>query len=119
MSSENLIVSLAKVLIAAAWADGELNNEEVNIMKDLLYQLPTGSASGNSFYTAREWSEIEMYLDSPVPPEERARLIAELQAELQTDKIKSWYSMHWTSWSVPMASSPEKTKPSSTRSVCR
>ncbi len=71
MSSENLIVSLAKVLIAAAWADGELNNEEVNIMKDLLYQLPTGSASGNSFYTAREWSEIEMYLDSPVPPEER------------------------------------------------
>jgi uncharacterized tellurite resistance protein B-like protein len=88
MQSENLIVSLAKVLIATAWADGELNNEEVNIMKDLLYQLPSGATSSNTFYTAREWSEIEMYLDSPVPPEERARLIDELQAELQTDQDK-------------------------------
>lgn len=88
MQSKNLIVSLAKVLIATAWADGELNNDEVNIMKDLLYQLPSGATQSNTFYTAREWSEIEMYLDSPVPPAERARLIDELQAALQTDQDK-------------------------------
>ena len=32
MSSENLVVALAKVLIAAAWADGELDNEEVSAL---------------------------------------------------------------------------------------
>ncbi len=89
MASGHLIVALAKVLVAAAWADGELDNEEVNIMKDLLYRLPQGATSNNSYYTEQEWAQIEMYLDSPVPPEERARLIADLQAALQTDEDKA------------------------------
>lgn len=90
MASGNLIVALAKVLIAAAWADGELDNEEVNIMKDLLFHLPRASSSnGNSFYTATEWAEIEMYIDSPVPPEERARLIEDLRESLKTPEDRT------------------------------
>lgn len=90
MASGNLIVALAKVLIAAAWADGELITEEVNIMKDLLFRLPRANSNNdNSFYTATEWAEIEMYLESPVLPEERARLIEDLSEAIQTPEDKA------------------------------
>lgn len=36
----NVIMALAKVMIAAAWADGSVNNDEINSLKDLLFQLP-------------------------------------------------------------------------------
>ena len=40
MRDETLILTLAKVLIASAWADGELTNDEVNCIKDLMFNLP-------------------------------------------------------------------------------
>lgn len=82
MASGTLIVALAKVLIAAAWADNDLDVEEVNIMKDLLFRLPRSANDGQFAYTANEWAEIEMYIESPVADAERARLISDLQQEL-------------------------------------
>lgn len=76
MSSERLIMALAKVLIAAAWADEDLAHEEVNAMKDLLYHLPQ--------LTARQWASLQMYLESPVGDEERERLVEELRAAIGT-----------------------------------
>ncbi|MCB9160702.1 MAG: TerB family tellurite resistance protein [Caldilineaceae bacterium] len=84
MASGSLIVALAKVLIAAAWADNDLDVEEVNIMKDLLFRLPRSANDAQFAYTATEWAEIEMYLESPVTEAERARLIADLQHELHS-----------------------------------
>jgi uncharacterized tellurite resistance protein B-like protein len=83
-----LIVSLAKVLIAAAWADGQLDTQEVNVMKDLLFRLPRAVNDGSMQYTAVEWAEIEMYIEAPVEASERARLIDDLQAHIRsgTDK---------------------------------
>lgn len=76
MSRSSLILSLAKVIIAAAWADGEISNDEINSLKDLLFHLPD--------ITGREWAMLEMYIDAPVSRQERARLIAELQDELRS-----------------------------------
>ena len=76
MPKERLIMTLAKVLIAAAWADGELSHEEVNSMKDLLWRLPQISA--------RDWASLQIYIDSPVGNAERARLVSDLQQAIRT-----------------------------------
>ena len=76
MSNEHLIMTLAKVLIAAAWADGEPTHDEVNSMKDLLFRLPQLSA--------RQWASLQMYLEIPVGEEERARLVRELQVAIRS-----------------------------------
>jgi uncharacterized tellurite resistance protein B-like protein len=78
MARRKLIFALAKVIIAAAWADGRITNEEVNSLKDLLFQIPE--------MTARDWARLEIYLDSPIDEESRARLVADLQDALRTPR---------------------------------
>ena len=81
MADEKLIIALAKVLIAAAWADHELTHDEVNSMKDLLFFLPQLSA--------RQWASLQIYLEAPVGDEERARLVAELQDAISSSEDKA------------------------------
>lgn len=81
MPGERMIKSLAKVMIAAAWADGAITHDEVNSLKDLLFHLPG--------MTARDWAEIEIYVDSPVEEAERQRLLADLQADLGSSSDKT------------------------------
>jgi uncharacterized tellurite resistance protein B-like protein len=76
MADELLIMTLAKVIIAAAWADGEVSQEEINSLKDLLFNLPEVSA--------RHWDELNMYIETPVREAERARLVGELQQQIST-----------------------------------
>ena len=70
MAKPKLILALAKVIIAAAWADGEVAHDEINSLKDLLFRLPD--------LEARDWASLEIYIDSPVEDGERARLVDEL-----------------------------------------
>ena len=70
------IMSLAKVIIAAAWADGAIAEDEELCLKDLLWRLPE--------VQARRWDELAIYLDAPVGAAERARLIAELRSRIST-----------------------------------
>ena len=81
MSNENLIMTLAKVLIAAAWADGKVSNEEVNSLKDLLFQLPE--------MTASDWAEIDIYIETPINLSERTRLVMELQEAMRSRSDKA------------------------------
>ncbi|MFP3855320.1 MAG: TerB family tellurite resistance protein [Anaerolineales bacterium] len=76
----DLIFSLGKVMIAAAWADHDLSEEEVNSLKDLLFHLPELNAS--------QWAELDIYLHSPVSEAERDRLLEELQRQIRTDSDK-------------------------------
>ena len=80
MSDEQLIMTLAKVLIAAAWADGDLSQDEINSMKDLLFHLPQVSA--------RQWASLSMYIETPVGDAERARLVEDLQHAIRTTRDK-------------------------------
>jgi uncharacterized tellurite resistance protein B-like protein len=81
MSRSTVIMPLAKVMIAAAWADGTIANDEINCLKDLLFQLPE--------MTARDWSELDIYIDSPVGEAERERLVAELNRVLSKREDKA------------------------------
>jgi uncharacterized tellurite resistance protein B-like protein len=78
MARSRLIKALAKVIIAAAWTDGSITNDEHNSLKDLLFQLPG--------MNARDWAELEIYMDAPVGQEERNRLVADLQQALTSRK---------------------------------
>jgi uncharacterized tellurite resistance protein B-like protein len=86
MSDRDLILTLAKVIIAAAWADGEVTLEEINSLKYLLFQLPNVGYKQGARITGREWAVLEMYIESPVDAAERARLVEELQARLRTPR---------------------------------
>lgn len=74
MPKPKVIKSLAKVIIAAAWADGDISNEEINSLKDLLFLMPE--------MTASDWAELDIYIEEPVGEEERARLVDDLLAAL-------------------------------------
>lgn len=81
MAKEDTVKAIAKVIIAAAWVDGEINNEEINSLKDLLFQLPEMNAA--------DWAELEIYMDSPVSEPERERLLLELNDRLSTHEDRA------------------------------
>lgn len=80
MANSPVIMALAKVMVAAAWADGEVSLDEVNSLKDLLFHLPEMSAS--------DWAQIDIYIDSPVEEAERARLVEDLRQALSSTAQK-------------------------------
>ncbi|MGW8251633.1 MAG: tellurite resistance TerB family protein [Anaerolineales bacterium] len=81
MSDSNVIMALAKVMIATAWADGSITNDEINCLKDLLFQMPE--------MTARDWDALDIYIESPVGEAERQRLLGELVSNLRSDRDKA------------------------------
>ncbi|MBX0326297.1 TerB family tellurite resistance protein [Oscillochloris sp. ZM17-4] len=83
MPKNPLAMALAKVIIAAAWADGHLASDEVNSLKNILAELGQTGGSGEMALTANEWGELEIYLHSPVDAAERARLVDGLAAALR------------------------------------
>ena len=78
MSEASFLLTLGKVIIAAAWVDGEVAHDELNCLKDLLFRLPG--------LTGREWATLEMYIESPVGASERARLLEQLQEEMRSTR---------------------------------
>jgi len=78
MSGRDFIMNLAKLLIAAAWADGELQNEEINSLKDLLFNLED--------VTGQEWAQLEIYMDSPVSSEERQKLLSTVVEQIESEQ---------------------------------
>jgi uncharacterized tellurite resistance protein B-like protein len=90
MSDRNLLLALAKVALAAAWADGEITMQEVNSVKAVLMRLPRSAGKSGPQLTAREFSMLEMYARMPISAEERARLLDELQAVKWTPDDRAW-----------------------------
>lgn len=82
-------MTLAKVIIAAAWADGELANDEVNSLKNLLAELGQTVGSGEMALTMQDWAELDIYLYSPVGADERRRLVEELAAAMRGPRDKA------------------------------
>lgn len=82
MANNELIMTLGKVIIAAAWVDGAISEEEVNSLKDLLWRLPA--------VNAQEWNQLDIYLDSPVDAAERERLVAELRAQTSSPEARDF-----------------------------
>lgn len=67
-------ISFLRVLIAMAWADGTLDNAEINYLKDFLFKLDL---------TGEEFARIEMYLEEPVMPHEARELLADFLQQIR------------------------------------
>jgi len=80
MPDRKFIMDIAKLLIAAAWADGQLQNEEINALKDLLFSLED--------VTGDEWAHLEIYMDSPVSMEERINLLRSVLEQIKSEEDK-------------------------------
>jgi len=108
----HLIETLGKVIIAVAWADKKMAPEEINALKDLLFQfqhtltLPEVSfgdqvwALINNFsigsnadagigIPARTMAQFEIYAESPVEAAERQWLIHQLHEAIWTEEDKT------------------------------
>ncbi len=80
MASKSLIMKLAKLVIAAAWADGQLKASEINVLKDLIYSW--GEIEED------DWTQLEAYMDNPVREGERDRLLADVMDSIATGSDK-------------------------------
>ena len=108
---KNLIETLGKVIIAAAWVDKKIDREEINSLKDLLFQFQrtimmsdihlgqeilafVGGISIDKNYDAgiglpaKVMARFEMYLESPVEAAERESLVQQLCEAIWTEEDK-------------------------------
>ena len=82
MADRKLAVDLAKLLIAAAWVDGELGPDEINSLKDLIFTLGE--------FNSDQWSRLQIYMDSAVSDKERQALLDNVLAEIKTQNDKDF-----------------------------
>lgn len=82
MVDKQFKMDLAKVLIATAWADGQLQNEEINSLKDLIFSMEE--------MVAEDWAALEIYMDSPIDEAERAQLTARLTGRIENPDERSF-----------------------------
>jgi uncharacterized tellurite resistance protein B-like protein len=88
VADRDLIMTLSKLIIAAAWADGEITAEETNNLKLLLLRLRSAGQSRGIELSGQDWARLDMYIETPVDSAERARLLVELQERLRTSQQK-------------------------------
>lgn len=79
---ESCALAVARLAIAAAWADGKLADEELECLQDLLYQMPTLSAEGGR--------ETQRLLRSPVTEAQRKAYIADLKRHLRSHEERDF-----------------------------
>ena len=89
MSDKDLMLTLAKVIIAAAWSDGEMTPEEINSLKRMLLWSASGQQR-NLEISQQEWAMLEMYISLPVEAAEREQLVQQLQAELRSPQDREF-----------------------------
>lgn len=82
----SIVKNIGKVIIAAAWADGEVQDEEVEVIKDMLEKLPDISPE--------ELAILESFLETPVEATEREVIIEELDEAVETQDERN-FAIYW------------------------
>ena len=73
MVRDSNALALLKVLIAAAWADSELSQSELNYIKELARRFDLDDS---------EWFELQPYIEDPVPEDEQEAVIHDLLSRI-------------------------------------
>jgi uncharacterized tellurite resistance protein B-like protein len=84
MRREQFVLDLGKLMIAAAWADGELSGEEINALKDVLFSLPE--------VNAETWAQLEIYMDHAVTEAETTQLLEAVLGNIRGGEDKAFVS---------------------------
>ena len=88
MLHKDLILTLAKVVIAAAWADDKITLSERESLKDLMFRLPHVDAEAPIALAASDWNQLEMMIEAPITAEQRQQVINDLKSHLDTAEDK-------------------------------
>ncbi len=83
----DLLMALAKVVIAVAWADHKLHEEEIESLKDVVHHFGSTFDIGSQL-SGHEWAQLNMYMESPVDQEELDQLVINLQKAIRTSNEK-------------------------------
>ena len=81
---KGLHIALGKTLIAAAWVDGELNNKELECLKNLIMQMPD--------ITFEDWRKLKIYMAYPINTKEQLSIVKSFSEKvfLQDHKKIAW-----------------------------
>ena len=71
-----LNIALGKALIASAWVDGELNEDEMACLKALVLQMPRISFE--------DWRRLKIYLAYPISAHEQKAIVEDLVDKVYT-----------------------------------
>lgn len=63
-------------MIAAAWADGEVQPEEIECLKEFVLQLPNMDEEA--------WQHLDVYISMPIEEDERLQLLDDLKNEIKS-----------------------------------
>jgi len=80
MANKDFILDLGKLMIGIAWIDGQLQQEEINALKELLFHLPDISGE--------EWMQLEIYMTNAVTDTERQDLLDHVLNGIRSAKDK-------------------------------
>lgn len=82
MNDKSLALALGKVIIAAAWADGQVHEDEMECIKDLIYHLPD--------LDPKDLHLLNKLTQTPIGNTERSVLIDNLLSKLRTQEDKDF-----------------------------
>jgi len=77
-----IVLNLGKLLIAIAWSDGDIDDEELQIVKDIVFRIPE--------MTDDDWASIEVYMSPPMTRDETMLCIKRMK-ELVTTSDEQKY----------------------------
>ncbi len=80
MATKDFILDLGKLMIGIAWIDGQLQPEEVNALKELLFLLPDISGE--------DWMQLELYMTHAVTDAERQDLLDRVLSGIRSSQDK-------------------------------
>ena len=81
-SGRETLRALAKALIGLAWEDGKVTLTEMNVLKDVTFQMPE--------MTAEDWAELALYWLAPIDAEGRGILFDELKTQLASTESRAY-----------------------------
>lgn len=79
-SHNTLQFKLAKLMIALAWADGSVDNDELNVMKDMLRSLEN--------LTAHDWAKLEIFMERSIEQKKVEPLIFDVINAIRSNDDK-------------------------------
>jgi len=81
-----LNLSTGKMLIAAAWVDGELKEEELTCLKSIILRMPG--------ITFEDWRKLKIYLAFPLSATEQQTVVLELTEKVFVEEHKKMAFRH-------------------------
>ena len=85
INSRQIVLNIGKLMVFAAWADGEIQKEEYEVICDQIHVLPD--------ITEDEWSSIAVYMEYPVADTELVNLVNDFDHSLRS-KDDRMYAIH-------------------------